>query len=128
MSEALAGILAVAGAFFAFVAALGVLRMPDVYIRMHTSTKAGTLGCGLLLLAVAIRFGELGVTSRAMAAIAFLLFTAPVAAHSIARAAYRAGVPLWRQSVLDELGEDRRRTRAAAPDGREDPRPGASRA
>jgi multicomponent Na+:H+ antiporter subunit G len=103
VSEIAAGVLALSGAFFAFAAALGVLRMPDVFIRMHASTKAGTLGCGLLLLSVAVYFGELGVASRALATIAFLLFTAPVAAHAIARAAYRTGVPLWTRSVIDEL-------------------------
>jgi multicomponent Na+:H+ antiporter subunit G len=103
LAELATGLLVLAGAFFAFVAALGVLRMPDIFIRMHASTKAGTLGCGLMLLAVAVRFGQLGVTSRALAAIAFLLFTAPVAAHMISRAAYRTGVPLWERSVIDEL-------------------------
>ena len=103
MTEILAGLLAVTGAFLAFAAAVGVLRMPDVYIRMHASTKAGTLGSGLILLAVAVHFGELGVASRALAAIAFLLFTAPVAAHMIAKAAYRTGVPLWSRSVVDDL-------------------------
>jgi multicomponent Na+:H+ antiporter subunit G len=106
LGDALTALLAVSGGFFAFAAALGVLRMPDVYIRMHASTKAGTLGCGLALLAVAVHFGELGVVSRALAAIAFLLFTAPVGAHMIARAAYRTGVPLWERSVVDELARD----------------------
>jgi multicomponent Na+:H+ antiporter subunit G len=94
--------LLVGGAFFCFVAALGVLRMPDTYIRMHASSKAGTLGCGLVLVAVAVHFGEVGVVSRAAAAIAFLLLTAPVGAHMIGRAAYRTGVPLWERSVVDE--------------------------
>jgi multicomponent Na+:H+ antiporter subunit G len=103
LRETATAILVLAGAFFAFAAALGVLRMPDIFIRMHASTKAGTLGCGLTLLAVAVRFGELGVASRALAAIVFLLFTAPVAAHMIGRVAYRTGVPLWERSVVDEL-------------------------
>lgn len=107
MNEIAAGVLALAGAFFSFAAALGVLRLPDVFIRMHASTKAGTLGCGLLLLSVAVYYAELGVTSRALATIAFLLFTAPVAAHTIARAAYRTGVPLWERSVVDELADAR---------------------
>jgi multicomponent Na+:H+ antiporter subunit G len=103
VAEVVTALLVISGAFFSFVAALGVLRMPDIFIRMHASTKAGTLGCGLMLLAVAVRFGQLGVSSRALAAIAFLLFTAPVAAHMIGRVAYRTGVPLWERSVLDEL-------------------------
>ena len=104
--DILVALLAVSGGFFCFAAALGVLRMPDVYIRMHASTKAGTLGCGLALLAVAVYYGDLSVVSRSLAAIAFLLFTAPVGAHMIARAAYRTGVPLWERSLTDELARD----------------------
>lgn len=102
LRDALTALLLVSGAFFCFVAALGVLRMPDTYIRMHASSKAGTLGCGLVLAAVALHFGEVSVVSRAAAAIAFLLLTAPAGAHMIGRAAYRTGVPLWERSVVDE--------------------------
>ena len=102
MSDILTAFLVVAGGFFALAAALGVLRLPDVLIRMHASTKAGTLGCGLTLLAVAVHFGEVGITARAVAAIVFLLLTAPVAAHMIGRAAYRTGVPLWQGMAVDE--------------------------
>lgn len=104
MSEIVTSLLVVAGAFFAFAAALGLVRLPDVLIRMHASTKAGTLGCGLILLAVATHFGDGGIVVRALAAILFLLLTAPVAAHLIGRAAYRSGVPLWSGTVIDELG------------------------
>ena len=104
MTEILTSFLVVPGGFFAFAAALGVLRLPDVLIRLHASTKAGTLGCGLILLAVATHFGETGIVARALAAILFLLLTAPVAAHMIGRAAYRTGVPLWKGMVTDELG------------------------
>ena len=103
MTEALTAALIVAGALFAVAAALGVLRLPDVLIRMHASTKAGTLGCGLILAAVAVHFGETGIVARAVAAIVFLMITAPIAAHMIGRAAYRAGVPLWKGTVIDEL-------------------------
>lgn len=90
------------GGLFAFVAALGLVRMPDVFIRMHAATKAGTLGVGLIMAAVAIHFGELGVLVRALAGIAFLIITAPVAAHLIGRVAYRQGVPMWAGTVIDE--------------------------
>ena len=105
MSEIVTAILLLAGGFFAFAAALGVLRLPDVLIRMHASTKAGTLGCGLILVAVAVHFGETGIIARAVAAIVFLMLTAPVAAHMIARAAYRTGVPLWKGTAVDELAQ-----------------------
>ncbi len=104
MTEIITAVLILAGGFFAFAAALGVLRLPDVLIRMHASTKAGTLGCGLILLAAATHFGETAIVARALAAILFLLLTAPVAAHMIGRAAYRTGVPLWKGTTIDELG------------------------
>ena len=107
MTELLTAGLVLAGALFTVAAGLGVLRLPDVLIRMHASTKAGTLGCGLILVAVAVHFGEIGIVARAVAAIIFLLLTAPVAAHMIGRAAYRTGVPLWHGTVVDELADRR---------------------
>ena len=107
MSDVLTALLVLGGGFFVFAAALGVMRLPDVLIRMHASTKAGTLGCGLILLAAAIHFAETAIVARALATIVFLMLTAPVGAHMIARAAYRAGVPLWRGMVVDELGRER---------------------
>ncbi len=103
MIEILVSIFVVLGGLFALAAALGVLRLPDVLIRMHASTKAGTLGCGLILVAVAIYFAEGAITARAIAAIIFLILTAPVAAHMIGRAAYKTGVPLWKGTVIDEM-------------------------
>jgi multicomponent Na+:H+ antiporter subunit G len=94
MVEIIVAILVIAGGFFCFAAGLGVLRLPDLLIRMHASTKAGTLGSGLILTAVAIAFAEGTVIARAVAAIIFLLLTAPVAAHLIGRAAFRTGVPM----------------------------------
>lgn len=114
LREAVAAALAVAGGFFCFVAGLGVLRMPDLYLRMHASSKAGTLGCGLILLAVAVRFDDVGIAARAVAAAAFLMLSAPVGAHMIGRAAYRAGVPLWDRSVRDEWREAEGRERRAS--------------
>ncbi|MCO1335437.1 monovalent cation/H(+) antiporter subunit G [Microbulbifer sp. OS29] len=86
------------GSFFGFSAALGLLRMPDFYTRMSTSGKGATVCCGLLLAGVALLFNDAQVTARAIAAILFLLLTVPIGVHMIARAAYRAGTPMWRGS------------------------------
>ena len=102
MIEVLTGILAVLGGFFAFAAGLGMIRLPDVLIRMHASTKAGTLGCGLILVAAAVYFGEVGITTQVIVTIVFLLLTAPIAAHMIGRAALTLKVPLWHTHMLDE--------------------------
>jgi multicomponent Na+:H+ antiporter subunit G len=95
--------LLVFGAGWMLIAALGVLRMPDLFSRMQASAKAGTLGIGVLVLSVAVHFGDLEVSSRAALIIAFFFLTAPVAAHMIARAAYLIGVPLWSGTQRDEL-------------------------
>ena len=91
-----------AGGFFLFVAGLGILRLPDVLIRMHASTKAGTLGVGLVFAAAALYFGNPAETAIAVLTVVFLLVTAPVAAHAIARAAYRMDVPLSDRTHVDE--------------------------
>jgi len=91
------------GAFFMFVAALGVLRMPDLFMRLSTTTKAATLGAMSLLLATAFYFDEYSISVRIAAIIAFIVLTAPVAAHMIGRAAYFSNVPLWKETICDEL-------------------------
>ena len=91
-----------AGGFFLFVAGLGILRQPDVLIRMHASTKAGTLGVGLVFAAAALYFRNTAEVAIAVLTVVFLLVTAPVAAHAIARAAYRTNVPLSDRTHVDE--------------------------
>ncbi|MDQ7858142.1 MAG: monovalent cation/H(+) antiporter subunit G [Armatimonadota bacterium] len=101
--ELLTAALLAFGAIWILIAAAGIVRMPDLYLRMSASSKAATLGAALMLLAVAVHFQALGVVSRVGATVAFILLTAPVAAHMIARAAYVTGVPLWRGTMVDEL-------------------------
>lgn len=96
-------LLMLVGALFLLLASVGVLRMPDLFTRMQAATKASTLGIACVLLAVAIHFTSIGVTMRALAALAFFLLTAPVTAHLIGRASYFVGVPLWERTVADEL-------------------------
>ena len=91
------------GVFFTFIAGIGLLRMPDLYLRMSAVTKASTLGLALILLGTAVYFGELATASRAVATIIFVFLTAPVSAHMIGRAAYSNGVPLWEGTKVDEL-------------------------
>jgi multicomponent Na+:H+ antiporter subunit G len=91
------------GAFFMLVGALGVIRLPDLYMRVSAATKASTLGAGFCLLSLATHFGELGITSRSLATIAFVIITAPVAAHLISKVAYLSGVVLWKGTIADEL-------------------------
>ncbi|MEM6972823.1 MAG: monovalent cation/H(+) antiporter subunit G [Pseudomonadota bacterium] len=100
--EIVASVLIVAGALFALVAGIGLVRMQDVFMRMHGSTKAGTLGVGLVMLGCAVGFDDEWAIARAVGAFVFLLLTAPVAAHMIGRAAYLARTPLSPATVIDE--------------------------
>ena len=91
MSEYIIGSLLLAGGFFAVIAGLGILRLPDVLVRMHASTKAGTLACGLIIAAGMVYFGDMIAVFRGGLIVGFLMLTAPVAAHMIGRAAMRTG-------------------------------------
>ena len=91
------------GTFFMLIAGLGLVRMPDLFLRMSASTKAATLGVGCTLLGVAVYFGDFATFIGAGAIIIFLLLTAPVAAHLVGRAAYQDGVPLWEGTQFDDL-------------------------
>lgn len=103
MREIVIAVLLVVGAFFALVASLGIIRMPDLYMRLSTTTKASTLGVSSLLLAAAAYFRKGSITALVIAIIVFVILTAPVAAHMIARAAYFIKVPLWKESLYDDL-------------------------
>lgn len=98
-------VLMVLGACFMLVASLGILRMPDVFMRMSCNAKSVTIGLGLLLLAFTLHFREIGVGSRAVATIAFIALTIPVASHRIGRAAYLGGISLWEGTIKDEFRE-----------------------
>ena len=102
MADLAVAALFVIGAVFILLAAAGLLRMPDVFLRMSCSTKAATLGIVATVLAAGLHFGDLGVAVRAGAGALFLLVTVPVAAQMIGRAAYLLGVPLL-PGTVDQL-------------------------
>jgi multicomponent Na+:H+ antiporter subunit G len=119
--EVLTVALMVSGAVLTLLATIGVVKMPDVYSRMQSATKASTLGVGCTMLAVAVDFADLAITTRVVLILAFVLLTAPISAHMIGRAAYYVGVPLWEGTTLDELrGHDGRQ---AAPSETSSERP-----
>lgn len=106
MKDVLAGLFLLIGASFMFLSALGLVRLPDLFMRLQATTKATTLGIGALAIAVAIHYASGGVSSRAVLVVAFVLITAPAGAHAIGRAAYRSGVPLGPCTLADQLAED----------------------
>lgn len=84
------------------IASIGLLRMPDLYLRTSVASKGSTLGIASIMLAVALYFGELGTSSRAVAVIIFMMLTAPVAAHMLGRSAYKDGVAVWSKPASSE--------------------------
>ncbi|MDQ4144359.1 MAG: monovalent cation/H(+) antiporter subunit G [Actinomycetota bacterium] len=92
------------GAALMLLAGVGVVRLPDVFSRMHAGTKAASLGLACVLTGAAILVSDPVATVKVLLAILFQFVTAPVAAHAIGRAAYRAGVPMWEGTRYDELG------------------------
>lgn len=99
----LSALLMAIGTLLLLIAAVGVLRMPDLFLRMSATSKASSLGAGCLLLAVAVSAAEFSVTVRAVLGVAFLFLTAPVASHMIGRAAYLLKVPMFEGMVCDDL-------------------------
>lgn len=102
MSEIIAGSLIILGGFFAVIGGLGIIRLPDVLLRMHASTKIGTLACGLILLSCAVIFGTSDIIIRVIAIVLFILLTAPIGAHMMGRSVVSTGVPLWKNDGIEE--------------------------
>lgn len=100
-------IFIILGAFFHLIAALGVIRLPDVYTRNHAASKAATLGVLLILLGAFLYFyfhgGEFN--TRVLLCIVFMFLTAPVAGHLLGRAAYHHGVKMEGSNIIDEYKE-----------------------
>ncbi|ADZ71378.1 monovalent cation/H(+) antiporter subunit G [Polymorphum gilvum] len=112
--DILVGCGLVVGAAFALVASIGILRLQDVYMRMHAASKAGTLGSGLMLLALALHAGDLGVITRAVAGVIFFVLTAPVSAHLLATASYKVGYRPCAATRIDALADSKIRRDAEA--------------
>ncbi len=90
------------GAVFLFLGALGILRLPDVYNRLQAGTKATTLGAfGAIIGAGLLRPEWL---PKAIIIAVFILMTNPISSHALARASYRRGIKLWKESVIDRYG------------------------
>ena len=129
MTEILGGILLLIGGAFTLAAGVGIVRLPDVFIRMHASTKVGTLGSGLIMAGAILEFGGSAVVYKAVLIVLFLLLTAPIGAHMIGRAALRIGVKPWgikpeceaivAKHVADHSVRDDPRSPAAAEYGRD---------
>jgi multicomponent Na+:H+ antiporter subunit G len=103
MKDILTAVFSTIGALAILFASIGILRMPDFYLRLSVTVKASTLGVGFLLACAAFTFSDTSVTTKAMSIVFFLILTTPVAAHMIGKTAYHTGVSIWKGTVLDEL-------------------------
>ncbi len=97
-----AGIAMLIGGLFALTASIGVLRLPDLYTRMHAASKAGAMATGLMFFSIALIAAlalDGAVILRAIIGFIFVLLTTPVSAHLLARAAFLSG---YRPSEVTE--------------------------
>lgn len=90
--EALSWIFISLGSFFVVCGALGLLRMPDIYTRLHSASVIDTTGAGFLILGMILQAGWTLVTIKLLFVLAIFFFTLPVAAHALARAALHEGI------------------------------------
>lgn len=106
-TELLLSLLVLAGAAFTFIGSLGLVRLPDFFMRLHGPTKATTLGVGCLLVASSVYFsvsGE-GVSLHEILVTLFLVLTAPISAHLLAKAALHQGLPTRAAPPAADAGE-----------------------
>lgn len=100
--------LIAAGSFFTFIGMVGLLRMPDVFTRMHAASVTDTLGAGLLIAGMMLQAGLSLVTLKLLFIAALLFFTSPVITHALAQAALHAGIePELAEDRCDRPSEDR---------------------
>ena len=103
MKDILIMIFASFGAIFILSSSIGLLRKPDVYLRISVTAKASTLGIGLMLTSAALYFNDYSVTTRIVAIILFVFLTISIGGHLLARAAYFTKTPIWKGTKVDDL-------------------------
>ena len=107
MSDIIGIIFIAVGLGFDFFGCLGLIRLPDVYNRLQASTKCVTLGTCSIMFGTFLMLGFTAGGIKALLCAVFLLLTAPVSAHALARGAHISGVKLWEKSVVDKYAEDK---------------------
>mgnify|MGYP001553539309 CR=1 FL=1 len=100
-------VLMLGGSAFAFLSAIGLLRFPDLYTRLHAAAQAGPVGAGLILLGVAINSADIFVTVRCVLGFAFLIAASPISANLLARAAFRSRLSSTNISSIKNIDNSR---------------------
>ncbi len=90
--DSVSWVLLVAGSIFCMIGGLGLIRLPDVYARMHGAGITDTLGAGLILAGLMVQGGFSQVTVKLILILIFLLFTSPTSTYALANAAYHRGL------------------------------------
>lgn len=103
VTDVIAAACLLAGVLLGLLATIGLHRFHDVFARMHAATKPATLGLMLVIAGTSLRMDEPDAVAKLLLVVALQLLTAPAGAHMVGRAAYRSGVPLAPETVVDEL-------------------------
>jgi multicomponent Na+:H+ antiporter subunit G len=103
LTEYLVLFFLIIGSLFILVASIGLLKMPDVYLRMSASTIAGTFGVASMLVGAAIYFADITITLHIAGVIVFLILTVPIGAHMLGKNAHLIGLKMWDKTVCDDL-------------------------
>ncbi|MDP3893458.1 monovalent cation/H(+) antiporter subunit G [Nocardioides sp.] len=107
LADGLAAAFLLAGSALTLVAAIGLLRFPDLLTRMHSATKPQVLGLLLVVIGLALRLRDPGATGVLVLVVLAQMFTAPVASHMVGRASFRAGQLRRDLLLVDELSDAR---------------------
>ena len=105
IADILSWILIIIGSVSMLIGGLGVLRLPDVYTRMHAASITDTLGAGALLLGLTIQAGFTLIAVKLLLILVFLFFTSPTSSFALAHAALSSGVEPELDSDLREDGD-----------------------
>lgn len=105
VSDVVGSVLLLAGCALSLIAAIGMVRLPDLLTRMHAATKPQVLGLVLVIAGLALRLREPEALGMLVLVVLFQMATAPVAAHMVGRAAFRGDQVDRERLVVDELSE-----------------------
>lgn len=94
------------GLFFMFAGAVGIIRLPDLYHRLHAASKCSTLGLLGLLTAAVCHLGTLELLTKAVITLVFAFVATPVGSHILAKAALRDRAPQWKGTLEDDFAKD----------------------
>jgi len=105
--QVLSSVFLLIGCLFALIAAIGLIRMPDVYLRMAAATKTTSLGIGLVALGTSLHFSSWHATAVCLGVVLFIVLTSPIAAHLLARSAYNAKSQRFSKTRIEDDLPDR---------------------